>query len=55
MFFWIFFIILGHICYLSAHIWYARLCNFEEIFLCVLVCVLSKVCVEGKKTVTWQE
>lgn len=54
MYFWVLFLILCHICYLTAHIWYAHLHNFEEIFVS-FACVLSEVCVEGKKTVTWQE
>lgn len=54
-FLYYFFIILCRICYLPAHIWYAHLHNFEETFLCVLCMrVLSKACLEGKKTV-WQE
>lgn len=43
-------------CVISAHILYALLHNFEETFVWVLcICVSNKVCVEGKKTVTWQE
>lgn len=54
--FWGFFLIFCHTCYLTAQIWYALLQNFEGTFVCVLcICVSSEVCVEGKKTVTWQE